>query len=137
MLKLYNVLIQTRLTRSKTKRDIQYSKLGIRVASRVAGRGGVLCPHKKKTRLRILGKFKFGWRHSPAPSPSQKLNSASSSQRTCKSRYQTSLALSSFTGPLYPVPNTLPRAVVQQRSENDIFLDATIFLATDVFRLLL
>ena len=34
ILELYNVLIQTRLTTSKTKRDIQYSKLGIRVASR-------------------------------------------------------------------------------------------------------
>ena len=106
--------------------------LGIWVKITGSARFGImLCPHKKKTRLRILGKFKFGWRHSPAPSPSQKLNSASSSQRTCKSRYQTSLALSSFTGPLHPIPNTLPRAVVHQRSENDIFLDATIFLATD------
>ena len=38
ILELYNVLIQTRLTTSKTKRDIQYSKLGIQVASRVAER---------------------------------------------------------------------------------------------------
>ena len=38
ILELYNVLIQTRLTTSKTKRDIKYSKLGIRVASRVAKR---------------------------------------------------------------------------------------------------
>ena len=36
ILELYNVLIQTRLTTSKTKRDIQYRKLGIRVASRAA-----------------------------------------------------------------------------------------------------
>ena len=35
---LYNVLIQTRLTTSKTKRDILYSKLGTRVASQVAKR---------------------------------------------------------------------------------------------------
>ena len=35
ILELYNVLIQTRLTTSKTKRDIYYSKLGTRVASRV------------------------------------------------------------------------------------------------------
>ena len=35
---LYNVLIQTRLTASKTKHDIEYSKLGIQVASRVAER---------------------------------------------------------------------------------------------------
>ena len=35
ILELYNALIQTRLTTSKTKRDIYYSKLGTRVASRV------------------------------------------------------------------------------------------------------
>ena len=33
---LYNVLVQIQLTTSKTKRDIYYSKLSIRVASRVA-----------------------------------------------------------------------------------------------------
>ena len=38
ILELYNVLIQTRLTTIKTKRNIQYIKLGIRVASRVAER---------------------------------------------------------------------------------------------------
>ena len=37
-MELYNVLIQARLTTSKTKRDIYYSKLGIWVASRVAER---------------------------------------------------------------------------------------------------
>ena len=38
ILEICNVLIQTRLTTSKTKRDIWYSKLGIWVASRVAER---------------------------------------------------------------------------------------------------
>ena len=38
ILKLCNVLVQIRLTTSKTKRDIQYSKLGIRAASRIAKR---------------------------------------------------------------------------------------------------
>ena len=38
ILELFNVLIQTRLTTSKSKCDIEYSKLGIRVASRVAER---------------------------------------------------------------------------------------------------
>ena len=33
---LYNVLVQIQLTTSKTKRDTYYSKLSIRVASRVA-----------------------------------------------------------------------------------------------------
>ena len=33
---LYNVLVQIQLTTSRTKRDTYYSKLSIRVASRVA-----------------------------------------------------------------------------------------------------
>ena len=33
---LYNVLVQIQLTTSKTKRDTYYSKLSIRVVSRVA-----------------------------------------------------------------------------------------------------
>ena len=45
ILELYNVLAQIRLTTSKTKRGIQYTKLGIRVAWRVAN----------NLRLRILG----------------------------------------------------------------------------------
>ena len=43
--------------------------------------------------------------------PFQKLNFGSSSQKTRKSRYQTFLVLSSFTGFLYFVPNILPRIV--------------------------
>ena len=38
ILELYNVLVQIRLTVSKTKRYIQYLKLGVRVASQVAER---------------------------------------------------------------------------------------------------
>ena len=38
ILELYNFLVQTQLTTSKTKRDIYYSKLDIRVASGVAER---------------------------------------------------------------------------------------------------
>ena len=38
ILKLYNTLVQIRFTTSKTKLDIQYKKLGIRVASRVTER---------------------------------------------------------------------------------------------------
>ena len=41
-------------------------------------------------------------------SPLQKLNFGSSSQKTRKSRYQTCLVLSSFTGFFYFVPNILP-----------------------------
>ena len=43
-----------------------------------------------------------------AQSPLQKLNFGSSSQKTRKSRYQTCLVLSSFTGFFYFVPNILP-----------------------------
>ena len=39
ILELYNVLVVSNFT-SKTKRDIQYSKLGIRVTSRIAERLG-------------------------------------------------------------------------------------------------
>ena len=38
ILKLYNILVKIRFTTSKTKFDAQYSKLGTRVASRVAER---------------------------------------------------------------------------------------------------
>ena len=47
-LELYNILLQIRFTTSKTKSDIQYSKLCIRVASRVAERF-------KTQNIRILG----------------------------------------------------------------------------------
>ena len=51
ILELYNVLVQIRFTASKTKRDMQYSKLGIRVAPRVAER-------LKTWDLRILGNLR-------------------------------------------------------------------------------
>ena len=38
ILENYNILVETRFTTSKTKLDILYSKLGTRVASRVAKR---------------------------------------------------------------------------------------------------
>ena len=38
ILELYNVLVQIRLIASKTKCDIYYSKLGVRVVSKVAER---------------------------------------------------------------------------------------------------
>ena len=41
----------------------------------------------------------------------QKLNFGNSSQKRCKSRYQTFLFLSSFTGFLYFIPNILSRIV--------------------------
>ena len=55
---LYNVLVQVRLATNKPKLDIQYKKLGIRVALRVAKRLNI----ENLRKLRILKKIlKFGW----------------------------------------------------------------------------
>ena len=53
-------------------------------------------------------------RLSSAQSPLHKFNFASSSQKTCKSRYQTFLVLFIFTGFLNFIPNILPRIVVRK-----------------------
>ena len=45
-LKLYNILVQIRFTTSNMKLDIYYSKLGIRVSSRVAERLKTYDPRK-------------------------------------------------------------------------------------------
>ena len=61
ILELYNILVQVRFTTSKTKLDIWYSKLSIRVASRVAeqrplgGGGGAFVPTQEKKKTWILG----------------------------------------------------------------------------------
>ena len=78
-------------------------------------------PHELPNNLRlrilgnkeILGKFQFWVETQPSvQSPFKKLKFGSSSQKTRKSRYQTFLALSSFTGFLYFVPNNLLRLQV-------------------------
>ena len=58
----------------------------------------------------MLGKSQI-WVETSAQSPLQKLRFGSSSQKTRKSRYQTFLVLSSYTGFLYFAPNILPRIV--------------------------
>ena len=59
ILELYNILVQVRFTTSKTKLDIWYSKLSIRVASRVAEQrplgGGAFVPTQEKKKTWILG----------------------------------------------------------------------------------
>ena len=79
--------------------------------------GGVL-PTQEKKRLRILGNKEIlgkisnlGEDIAQHPVPLEKLNPVNSNQKTSKTRYQTFPALSSFTGPLHFVPNTLPRIV--------------------------
>ena len=62
---------------------------------------------------KILGKYQIWVEKQPSnQSLLKKLNFGSNSQKTCKSRYQTFLVLSSFTGFLYFVPNILPRIVI-------------------------
>ena len=51
ILQLYNILLQTRFITSKRKLDVQYSKLGIRVASRVAERSQEIRKYRKISNL--------------------------------------------------------------------------------------
>ena len=50
-------------------------------------------------------------------------NFGNSNQKTCKSRYQTFLFLSSFTGLLYFIPNIFSRIVAYNRDELCKILD--------------
>ena len=76
ILELYNILVQVRFNTSKTELDIQYSKLGKRVGSRVAERF-------KTQDLRKLGNIRKSqiWVDTKpsAQSPFKKLNFGSSS----------------------------------------------------------
>ena len=60
---------------------------------------------REKNNKEILGKSQI-WGETLA------LNFGSSSQKICKRRHPTFLALSSFIGFLYFVPNILPRIIV-------------------------
>ena len=99
ILELYNVLVQIIFTTSKTKRDIQHSKLSIWVASRVA-------ELLKIQNLRKQGNFKKNLyltgsiTQYPAPSNLVPCNPVT--------QY---LVLSNFTGFLHFVPNILSRIV--------------------------
>ena len=99
ILELYNVLVQIIFTTSKTKRDIQYSKLSIWVASRVA-------ELLKIQNLRKQGNFRKNLyltgsiTQYPAPSNLVPCNPVT--------QY---LVLSNFTGFLHFVPNILSRVV--------------------------
>ena len=65
-----------------------------------------------------------------AQSPYHKFNFGSSNQKICRSRYQTFLVLSSFTGFLNFVPNILPRIVEIWRSEKK-----TVWVLPNIWRL--
>ena len=110
ILQFYNVLIQIRLTTSKAKRDIQYCKLGMRVASRVAKRR-MTQDLRKKGNIRKISNLGGDIVEPNAQSPLHKTNSGNSSEKTRKSRYQTFVALSSFAGFFYFAPNILQRIV--------------------------
>ena len=64
ILELYNGLIQTRLTTSKTKRDIYIANLVYKLPHELPNNLTLTILGNKQ----ILGNLKFGWRHSPAPS---------------------------------------------------------------------
>ena len=80
ILKLDNVLVNVRFPTSKTKPDVQYKKLRIRVALRVA--------EQLRLGSQKIGKYqknlRFGWRQPSTQSPFQKFYN--SSQKICKSR---------------------------------------------------
>ena len=93
ILELCNVLVNIRLTTSKTQRDIQDSKLSIRVASGLAER-----PDSQDLMKKGIGKSQIAVETQPSAHFSfQKLNFSNSSPKRCKSRYQPFLVLSNFT----------------------------------------
>ena len=110
ILELYNVLVQIRLTTSKTKRDIQYSKLAIRVASRVAERLKIQDFRKQGNIRKILN---LGGDIAQCPVLFSEINFGNSSKKRHKLRYQTFLFLSNFTGSLCLVPNILSKIVAK------------------------
>ena len=67
----------------------------------------------------ILGKSQT-WVETSAQSPFQKSNFGNNSQKTCKSRYQNFLVLSSCTWFLYFVPNILSRNVETETLLSDL-----------------
>ena len=112
ILELYNILVQVRFFKSKKKLDIQYSKLGIRVVSRVA--------EQLKTQQGILGKQELLGKSQiwvdtqpSAPSSLKKFDFGNTSYKTSKNRYQTFLFLACFTEILHFVPNILSGIVAR------------------------
>ena len=106
ILEFYNVLVQIRLATSKTTRGIQYSKLGIRVVIQVAEQLKTQNLRKEENIRKISN---LGGAQRPVSLPQIKLWRQQSKKR--KSRCQTFLYQSSFTGFLYFAPNVLPRIV--------------------------
>ena len=104
ILGLYNILVQIRFTTSKRKHDIFYSKLGIRVASRVAKRF-------KTQDLSKLGNIRkmsnLGGHIVQGLLSIQELKLCEQQLNKTENRYQTFLFLSGFTGLLHFVQNIL------------------------------
>ena len=101
----YCVSVEVWLATSKTRLDIYYSKLNIRVASGDAKR-------LKTYDFRNLGhdrKSPTWLRKCPVPSIlPQKSNFGNSGQKLHKSRYQSFLVLSNFAWSIYFLPNICP-----------------------------
>ena len=119
---IYNVLVQIPVATSKAKLDMQYNKLGVQVAPRVAER-------LKTWDLRKLGNIgkilNSGGHIAHCPDiPFQKLNFGNSSQKTRKSRNQTFLFLLNFTGFFYFGQIICPG--LQAKKEKSIRVSCTV-----------
>ena len=92
ILEPYNVLLKTQVATSKTKLDIWYKTLDIRVASQITKR------HKTYDLREYRKSQTWVETQSSIQSSFQKLNFGNSSQKTRKVRYQTFLFLSNLLG---------------------------------------
>ena len=108
-LALFNNLAQIEIPTSKMILDIQYNKLGTRVASQVAERLLTLRVFRNQE---ILEKCQIWVEAQPSVQSSfQKLNFDKNCPKTRKIREQNFKALTNFTGFIYFVPNILSKIV--------------------------
>ena len=108
ILKLYNVLVQIRLTTSKMKGDIYYSKLGIYTGCLTS------CQMTEDSGSQDIRKYQeiliSGWKYDPVPSLSSK-NATLAIALKKHVEVDIRLFFSCFSGFLYFVPIILPRIV--------------------------
>ena len=104
ILELYDILVQILLTTSKTEIYIQYSKLGIRVASRVPQRPKT----QDLTKLRNIKKIlNLGGHIVQCLVSIQELSFCQQQLKNTQNIQQSFIFLSSFTGLLHFLPNIL------------------------------
>ena len=111
---LYNVLVQVRFTTSKTKLEIQYDKLDIRVVSRVNEQLNIE-DLRKIANISKISKYAGARAECPVFAPEIKCWQQQSKKKTRKTRYQTFLAMSKFTAFPYLIPYILPGIVKDKK----------------------